>query len=261
MVLFSSSGVCKPLTACVHSSHVVFKGPITHVSDYHKHCGCVTSQWADFSVIQHTFSQSHTSQDIGRIINDPGSPTISSHDFSFFQIVKSDSCLHNQTVPASLDFWTLMTFSPGFINKLQPFSKSIKCIWLSSHVCLLLRKGPLTLDWSRGRSADVFFICRCLFASSIPNCPLGPLLSRRCGAARLLCSSWLSPDAQRRCAFFPASSSSSASSSTSSLPSSSFPSSSSSSSATSYSPGRRVRQAVQKPLLPRCPFWEAAPSK
>lgn len=75
------------------------------------------------------------------------------------------------------------------------------------------------------------------------NCPLA-LLSYRYGASQLIKGSWHSPDGQRRCAFFPASSSSSASSSTSSLPSSSFPSS-------SYSPGCRVRQVASSPAQPQ----------
>ncbi|KAI3370440.1 hypothetical protein L3Q82_025203 [Scortum barcoo] len=62
----------------------------------------------------------------------------------------------------------------------------------------------------------------------------------RYGASQLFKGSWHSPDGQRRCALFPASSSSS----TSSLPSSSFPSS-------SYSPGCRVRQVASSPAQPQ----------
>ncbi|XP_035760909.1 FERM domain-containing protein 4B isoform X1 [Neolamprologus brichardi] len=60
--------------------------------------------------------------------------------------------------------------------------------------------------------------------------------------------SWHSPDGQRRCAFIPASSSSSGYPSTSSLPSSSFPSPSPSS---YYSPGCRVRQVASSPAQPQ----------
>lgn len=69
-----------------------------------------------------------------------------------------------------------------------------------------------------------------------------PLLSYRYG------DSWHSPDGQRRCAFIPASSSSSGYPSTSSLPSSSFASSSPSS---YYSPGCRVRQVASSPAQPQ----------
>ena len=77
----------------------------------------------------------------------------------------------------------------------------------------------------------------------LPNCPPA-LLSYRYGASQLLKGSWLSPEGQRRCALFPASSSSSASSS--SPPSSSYPSSSS----CSYSPGCRERQLSSSPSRP-----------
>uniref|UniRef100_A0A8C9YCQ1 FERM domain containing 4B n=1 Tax=Sander lucioperca TaxID=283035 RepID=A0A8C9YCQ1_SANLU len=70
-----------------------------------------------------------------------------------------------------------------------------------------------------------------------------PLLSYRYGSSQLFKGSRHSPDGQRRCAFFPTSSSSSASSSISSLPSSTFTS--------SYSPGCRVRQVASSPAQPQ----------
>ncbi|XP_036955761.1 FERM domain-containing protein 4B isoform X3 [Acanthopagrus latus] len=79
---------------------------------------------------------------------------------------------------------------------------------------------------------------------SYTTAPYSHPAHNRYGASQLLKGSWHSPDGQRRCAFFPASSSSSASSSTSSLPSSSFPSS-------SYSPGCRVRQVASSPAQPQ----------
>nr|XP_043879609.1 FERM domain-containing protein 4B-like isoform X2 [Solea senegalensis] len=62
----------------------------------------------------------------------------------------------------------------------------------------------------------------------------------RYGGSQLLKASWPSPDGWRRCAFFPASSSSSVSSSTSSFPSSS-----------SSSPACRVRQVSSSPAQPQ----------
>ncbi|XP_071351581.1 FERM domain-containing protein 4B isoform X3 [Trachinotus anak] len=79
---------------------------------------------------------------------------------------------------------------------------------------------------------------------SYSTAPYSHSAHSRYGASQFLKGSWHSPDGQRRCAFFPASSSSSASSSTSSLPSSSFPSS-------SYSPGCRVRQVASSPAQPQ----------
>lgn len=75
------------------------------------------------------------------------------------------------------------------------------------------------------------------------NYPLAPV-SYRYGASQVLKGPYHSPDGQRRCTFFPASSSSSASSSTSSLPSSSFPSS-------SQSPGCRVKQVASSHAQPQ----------
>ncbi|KAM3877978.1 FERM domain-containing protein 4B [Diretmus argenteus] len=66
----------------------------------------------------------------------------------------------------------------------------------------------------------------------------------RFGASQLCKGSGYSPDGQRRCALFPASSSSSTSSSTSSLLSTSFPSSSS-------SPGCRARRVASSPGQPQ----------
>ncbi|XP_076608815.1 FERM domain-containing protein 4B isoform X1 [Chaetodon auriga] len=79
---------------------------------------------------------------------------------------------------------------------------------------------------------------------SYSTAPYSHSTHNRYGASQLFKGSWHSPDGQRRCALFPASSSSSASSSTSSLPSSSFPSS-------SYSPGCRVRQVASSPAQPQ----------
>ncbi|XP_054473200.1 LOW QUALITY PROTEIN: FERM domain-containing protein 4B [Anoplopoma fimbria] len=67
----------------------------------------------------------------------------------------------------------------------------------------------------------------------------------RYDASQLFKGPWHSPDGRRRCAVFPASSSSSASSSTSSLPSSPTPLSS------TYSPGCRVRQVASSPAQPQ----------
>ncbi|XP_035007153.1 FERM domain-containing protein 4B isoform X2 [Hippoglossus stenolepis] len=79
---------------------------------------------------------------------------------------------------------------------------------------------------------------------SYSTAPYSHSAHSRYGASQVLKASWHSPDGRRRCAFFPASSSSSASSSTSSLPSSSFPSS-------SYSPGCRARQVASSPAQPQ----------
>ncbi|XP_063766832.1 FERM domain-containing protein 4B isoform X2 [Eleginops maclovinus] len=76
---------------------------------------------------------------------------------------------------------------------------------------------------------------------SYSTAPYSHSAHSRYGASQLLKGSWLSPEGQRRCAPFPASSSSSASSSP---PSSSYPSSS------SCSPGCRVRQVSSSPSRP-----------
>ncbi|XP_019122851.1 FERM domain-containing protein 4B isoform X1 [Larimichthys crocea] len=75
---------------------------------------------------------------------------------------------------------------------------------------------------------------------SYSTAPYSHSAHNRYGASQLFKGSWHSPDGQRRCAPFPASSSSS----TSSPPSSSFPSS-------SYSPGCRVRQVASSPVQPQ----------
>ncbi|XP_034068089.1 FERM domain-containing protein 4B-like isoform X2 [Gymnodraco acuticeps] len=75
---------------------------------------------------------------------------------------------------------------------------------------------------------------------SYSTAPYSHSAHSRYGASQLLKGSWLSPEGQRRCALFPASSSSS------SPPSSSYPSSSSS----SYSPGCRERQLSSSPSRP-----------
>lgn len=86
---------------------------------------------------------------------------------------------------------------------------------------------------------SVHSVPRSLRLLLLPNCPPA-LLSYRYGASQLLKGSWLSPEGQRRCALFPASSSSS------SPPSSSYPSSSS----CSYAPGCRERQLSSSPSRP-----------
>ncbi|XP_015815404.3 FERM domain-containing protein 4B isoform X2 [Nothobranchius furzeri] len=76
------------------------------------------------------------------------------------------------------------------------------------------------------------------YSYSYNTAPCSLSTHSRYGSSQLVKGSWRSPDGQRRCTFFPASSSSSGSSSTSSLPSS------------SPSPGCRVRQAVSSPAQP-----------
>ncbi|XP_031135797.1 FERM domain-containing protein 4B isoform X2 [Sander lucioperca] len=78
---------------------------------------------------------------------------------------------------------------------------------------------------------------------SYSTAPYSHSAHNRYGSSQLFKGSRHSPDGQRRCAFFPTSSSSSASSSISSLPSSTFTS--------SYSPGCRVRQVASSPAQPQ----------